>query len=45
METNENKLAEVKEIWTKPNVMVLLITENTLGEGGGGVDFGSELGS
>lgn len=43
METNDKNLADVKETWSKPELLVMSISENTLGLGGGGPDFGSEL--
>ena len=43
METKNENLTEVKETWNKPELVVMSITENTLGLGGGGPDFGSEL--
>ena len=33
------------ENWIKPEITVLSVKEETLGLGGGGPDFGSELGS
>lgn len=43
METNNKNLAEVKETWTKPELVVASITETTLGGGGAGFDFASEV--
>ena len=39
-----NQMQQLKESWTTPEIIVLSVTEITQGEGGGGPDFGSELG-
>lgn len=43
METNEKNPVDVKKPWSKPELSVLSITENTLGSGGAGPDFASEV--
>lgn len=37
------EVKELKEIWTKPELKVMSIAEHTLGLGGAGTDFASEL--
>jgi len=48
VDSQENKLQgddlqQSPESWIKPEISVLSVKEETLGLGGGGPDFGSEL--
>lgn len=43
METKNEIAFEAKESWSKPELLVMSIAENTLGGGAAGIDFGSEI--
>jgi hypothetical protein len=40
---NESSASQPKQTWVTPALTVLSINNETLGLGGGGTDFGSEL--
>ena len=41
----QNAISQLKENWTKPEVSLLSINENTLGGGTVNIDFGVDNGS
>jgi hypothetical protein len=45
LESQDVTMQQTDENWITPEITVLSVKEETLGQGGGGPDFGSELGS
>lgn len=43
MENLKTITDEITEVWVKPEIKISQIKEETLGNGGGGFDFGSEV--
>ncbi len=43
MENVKTTTIENAEVWVKPEIKISQIKEETLGGGGGGTDFGSEI--